>query len=172
MLPLGSSPAESVLDALVHILILLRPGPQPKPGGDQVGRSKEGTRRYLRQLRHHFRTCAPLVSALREAAPIPFGEIQPLLKEHRLLLRLTHQLCVRIRESDLRGAREIARMLLAVLLNHDDEERELLERVVGDMAPAAVGRFKEALCRRVIRDTTDSSARGTSGNRRRSRGAS
>jgi len=109
---------------------------------------------FLRDLRHHLREQGLLLRALLEADPPAYFEIRPIQEEHRLLRRLSHDLCRGIRTQDAPAARDVARRFLAILLDHGSHETRVLGAAIGGLDPAAARRFSDRMFDRMVRGMT------------------
>jgi hypothetical protein len=153
MLSLEPSTAPDALtDALADLVAVLHPDAGMGSRSAILEASRGSVRTFLRKFRHHLHENSLFIWALKEAEPACFEPLRPIVGAHEILRRLSHDLCRRLRSEDVRRARSVARSLMALLLDHIENERHLLTQTVRGFDVAATSRLADALFKRMLGD--------------------
>jgi hypothetical protein len=144
---------DALSEAAAGLVAVLHPN--AGTGFDRADRPdvRVSLRSTLCNLRHHLREHSLLLGALEDAGPTARSRLAPVVNAHREVRRLSRDLCGRVRDEDIRGARLIAQALWEKLLDHEIQERQLWTTLLRDLGPGETGRLCDALFRRMQRDS-------------------
>jgi hypothetical protein len=152
VLTLSSTWTPDVLtESLAGVVDALQEGPGLMSGAVVLETARGATGHVLRRLRDHLQEERLLTWALSEVHPGCLPRILDIAHEHRLLKKMSHDLCQRIRRSNVEGAREVAHRFLAILIDHIAHEKRVLTEVVRSLNPEATRQFADALFEGMIR---------------------
>jgi hypothetical protein len=136
---------QTLPEALAGLIAVFRAGAEARSGPAVLLDARARTRPVLSHIRRHLRENALLVKSLEGSAPASTRSLRPIARCHRMLRRMTHELCYRLRTRDAEGVRSTARMLLAFVLDHASRERRLLCEVASGLGSGAARRFVDAI---------------------------
>jgi hypothetical protein len=143
---------DALVDALVGLVVALRPAAGASSSCAILAAAAKRAKDCLRELRCYLYEQGLLVRALGDRSGA-FDHVSRAMGCYRRTLgRLAHSLCGRLREEDVPGTRDTARMLLACFLGSRSQERLLLAAAMISMNAFAARRFADALFGRLLSD--------------------
>lgn len=152
MLTLTTAWTPDVLtESLADLVDVLREGPGLRMAPIVLETARGAAGHVLRMLRFHLGQERLLTLALSEVHPQCLPQLREIEHEHRLLKKMSHDLCGGMRRHDLSSARDIAHRFLAISIDHIAHEKRLLTEVVRCLDPGLARRFADAQFEGMIR---------------------